>query len=159
MTRGARAALLSAGVLALAGLVGLVLHQPWVFPGLGPTLLVLTGQPTDRAAAPRHVLVGHGVAVLAGSAALAVTGLRGVSAGLTTELTGRRVLAAGLALGLTALVLHALDCPQPAAGATTLVVSLGLLTTPVELATILLSVVLVLAVSSAATLLARSSAS
>lgn len=140
-------------MLALAGLVGLVLHQPWLAPGLGPTLLVLSGPPDEPAAQPRNVLVGHAVAVLAGYAALLATGLRHTPAGLTTELTSRRVAAAALALALTALLLRLLSCTQPAAGATALVVGLGLLTTVVELAAVLLSVVLVLTVTSALSLL------
>lgn len=154
----ARRAGLCGVVLALAGVVGLLLHQPWLFPGLGPTLLVLAGRPDEPAAHPRNVLVGHLVAVAAGWTALLATGLRSTAATLTDDLTGQRVAAAALALAATALVLHLLRCDQPAAGATALVVGLGLLTTPGELAALVLSVVLVLAVATALPLLLGSRA-
>jgi CBS-domain-containing membrane protein len=48
--------------------------------------------------------------------------------------SGPRVLAAALALGVTTAVLALVDRPHPPAGATTLIVALGLLDSPSELA-------------------------
>jgi CBS-domain-containing membrane protein len=47
-----------------------------------------------------------------------------------------------VSLALTALVLQAIRTPHPPAGATTLIVSLGLLKTPASLRAMLLSVIL-----------------
>ncbi|MER7113512.1 HPP family protein [Saccharomonospora azurea] len=58
-------------------------------------------------------------------------------------LTGARVGAAALSVAVTALVLRLLDCPHAPAGATTLIVSLGLLTSAGELLAIAVGVVLV----------------
>lgn len=144
-----RSALVSALALAVAGLIGLALRSPWLFPSLGPTLMVIAETPRQPAAHPRTVLVGHLVGVAAGSLALAVTGLAGHPAVIVEGLTAPRVLAATLSVALTAFVLQAVRCPHAPAGATTLIVSLGILHTPSQLVTILLSVVVVTAIATA----------
>src|SRR3954464_13180967 len=63
---GVYAALVAAVVIALTGPVGVPVHQPWLFPSLGPTLMVIAETPRQPAAHPRNVLVGHVVAVAAG---------------------------------------------------------------------------------------------
>src|SRR4051794_9215799 len=66
---GIYAGVVAAVALALAGLVGILLRQPWLFPSLGPTIMVIVETPGERAAHPRNVLVGHIVAVAAGGGA------------------------------------------------------------------------------------------
>lgn len=56
--------------------------------------------------------------------------------------TAARTGAAALSLGLTAGVLAWVRAPHPPAGATTLIVSLGILTEPSQLAVLMLSVAL-----------------
>lgn len=133
--------------LAVVGAIGIALHQPWVFPSLGPTLMVLAETPDQPAALPRNVLVGHLVGIAAGVLALVVTGLLHHPSALQEGLTTTRVLATCLSLGLTALVLQVLRTPHPPAGATTLIVSLGLLRTGEQLLVVLLAVVVCLAVA------------
>jgi hypothetical protein len=151
---GVWAAVVSVVVLAAAGLVGLVLRQPWLFPSLGPTIMVIAETPRQPAAHPRNVLVGHVVGVAAGWLALVVTGLTAAPAVVLQGITAPRVVAACLSLALTALVLQALGTPHPPAGATTLIVSLGVLRTPSQLLAIVLSVLLVTAAATALNLLA-----
>ena len=139
---GLWAALVSVVGLAVAGLAGLALEQPWIFPSLGPTLMVLAETPRQPAAHPRNVLVGHLVGVATGYLALVVTGLTQAPPVIVEGLTGARVVAACLSLGVTALVLQALRTPHPPAGATTLIVSLGILTSATELLAVVLSVAL-----------------
>jgi CBS-domain-containing membrane protein len=152
---GVWAALVSAVVIAVTGLVGVLLHQPWLFPSLGPTIMVILETPGERAAHPRNVLVGHVVAVAAGWIALVVTGLRTAPSAVQEGLNGPHLVAALVALALTVLVLQLLRLPHPPAGATTLTVGLGILKTPGQLAVIVLSVVLVTLLASAANVLAR----
>lgn len=144
---GIWSALVTAVALAVAGVVGLASRQPWLFPSLGPTLMVLAETPRQPAARWRSVLVGHLVGVAAGYLALVVTGLTDHPPALDEGLTGARVVAACLSVALTALVLQAVRCPHPPAGATTLIVSLGLLARPGQLVTVLLSVLLVTVVA------------
>jgi len=59
---------------------------------------------------------------------------------------GGRIVAAVLSVALTILVLLALRAPHAPAGATTLIVSLGILRTGPQLLTIVLAVLLVLGV-------------
>lgn len=139
--------------LAAAGVVGAVLHEPWVFPSLGPTLMVVAETPKEPSAAPRSILVGHLVGIVAGYLALVVTGLHDAGPVTQTGLTTARVVAACLSLGVTALVLQLIRCPHPPSGATTLIVSLGILKTDDQLLTMALAVVLVSVVAWALNLL------
>jgi CBS-domain-containing membrane protein len=79
------------------------------------------------------VIVGHLLGLAAGIVAVLVTGAgtdpRTLQVG---ELTGARVAAAVLALGLTILATLALQASHPPAGATTLLVALGALSTPLD---------------------------
>jgi CBS-domain-containing membrane protein len=138
----AYAFLLCLGTLAAVGLIGLLLRQPYLFPSLGPAAMLFVETPKQDAAAPRNTLVGHGVAILAGWACLLAFGLAEHPPILQEGLTGPRIGAAALSLALTALVLHLVRCPHPPAGATTLIVSLGLLSSPTELLSIAVGVLL-----------------
>jgi len=144
---GLWSATLSVLVLAAAGAVGIALKQPWLFPSLGPTLMVVAETPREPAAHPRNVLVGHLVGLGAGLIGLLVTGLRSHPSAVQEGLTGHRLVAVCLAIGLTALLLQLIRCPHPPAGATTLIVALGILRTTPELRTMALAVVGVAAVA------------
>jgi hypothetical protein len=148
------AGVVAAVALALAGLVGVLLHQPWLFPSLGPTIMVIAETPAQPAAHPRNVLVGHAVGVGAGWLALLVTGLRYAPSTVQAGLDGRRVAAAVISLVVTVVVLQLLRTPHAPAGATTLIVGLGILKTPGDLIVIVLAVVLVTIVASGANILA-----
>lgn len=144
---GAYAFALCLAALAAVGLVALLLRQPLLFPSLGPTVMLFFENPTQKAAAPRSALVGHGVAILAGAACLLLFGLTDHPPVLQEGVTAPRIGAAALSVALTALVLKAVGTPHPPAGATTLIVSLGLLTAPAELLAIAAGVVLVTVLS------------
>ena len=83
------------------------------------------------------------MAILAGAACLAVFGLVDNPPVLDEGITGARIGAAAASVALTVLVMRLLACSHPPAGATTLIVSLGLLTSVGELVTIFAAVVLV----------------
>lgn len=130
-------------VLAAVGAIALVTRQPYLFPSLGPTVMLFFESPLEESAAPRNSLFGHGVAILAGAGCLVAFGLTEHPPVFEEGLTGARVGAAALSVAVTALVLRLLDCPHAPAGATTLIVSLGLLTSAGELLAIAVGVVLV----------------
>jgi hypothetical protein len=117
--------------------------------------MVILETPGEPAAHPRNVLVGHVVAVAAGYLALVVTGLRTAPSAVQEGLNGPHVVAALVSLAVTVLVLQLLRMPHAPAGATTLIVGLGILKTPGQLAVMVLSVVLVTLLASAANVLAR----
>src|SRR3954463_4264464 len=68
---------LAAVVLAAAGCVGLAVHLPWLFPSLGPTVMLFFESPDQPSARPLNTLVGHAVGILVGIGCLAAFGLYG----------------------------------------------------------------------------------
>ncbi|HEY8296821.1 MAG TPA: HPP family protein [Candidatus Baltobacteraceae bacterium] len=111
--------------MLLIGLVADLTQRPYIFPSLGPTALMVFAHPMRRDSAPRHVILGHAAGALCGYIALWLTGLLGV--GFSSEIGGRRVLAAAIALGLTSALMVLLKSEHAPAGATTLIVALGIL--------------------------------
>lgn len=143
-------------ILGVAGGVGLVLRQPWLFPSLGPTVILLLESPTEKSARMGNTLVGHMVGVAAGLGALAVTGTYGQPSAPVAGLSLGYVLAGALSVTVTMLVLHLARRPHPPAGATTLLVSLGIMTTATQLLSLLGAVLLVTVLAVAATRRERS---
>jgi CBS-domain-containing membrane protein len=130
---------ISIGLIAMAALVT---GAPFVFPSLGPTAFLLFYTPMLPAACPRNTICGHAIGAAAGFLALVVFGLQDAGPALSTGVTGARVGAAALSLGLTSGVMVWARVPHPPAGATTLIVSLGILHEPWQLAVLMLAVLL-----------------
>ncbi len=145
----------AAVILAVVGAIGLVLHQPWLFPSLGPTAMLMLESPEDPSARFGNALVGHVVAVVVGLGALLGCGLYGQPSAPTAGLSVRYVVAGVLSVAVTMLVLAIVHRPHAPAGATTLIVSLGILSTPADLASVLGAVVVVAGLSWLATSAAR----
>jgi CBS domain-containing membrane protein len=120
--------------VAVSGLAAYFTRQPLLFPSLGPTALLFFERPMSPGASPRNALIGHLVAVLAGVLCLALFGLLDDPSILREGVAPARVGAGALSLALAGAVLLLLRASHPPAGATVLIVSLGLLKTPVELA-------------------------
>ena len=127
--------------LAVSGLAAYGFKQPLLFPSLGPTALLFFEQPLAKPSSPRNTLIGHLVAILAGALSLAVFGLLDHPSILTEGVTLARTGAAVLSLALTGAVLLLLRSSHPPTGATTLIVSLGLLQMPLEMAMLMVGVV------------------
>ncbi|TQJ20158.1 HPP family protein [Micromonospora sp. A202] len=85
------------------------------------------------ALAPRNTFIGHAVALLAGYLFLMVCGLADEPSALQEGVSGPRIVAVAGSLAVTVLVLMLLKASHAPAGATTLIVSLGLLRTPTQL--------------------------
>ena len=128
--------------IALLATVALVSGQPFIFPSLGPTAFLFFYTPLAQAASPRNAVVGHLIGALSGWISLAVFGLLNAGPAMGGAVTPGRVGAAALSLGLTSGLMVLLRAPHPPAGATTLIVSLGLLHTPVQLAVLMAAVVI-----------------
>ncbi len=131
--------------IALLAALGVVTHNPFVFPSLGPTAYLFFFTPLANAANPRNAVLGHGIALACGFAAFSVTGMAHLPPGLPVEIYWPRVLAAALSLSLTGAVMVLLHVNHPPAGATTMIVSLGIIARPkylfiIEAAVILLTV-------------------
>ncbi len=131
--------IISIGLMAMAALIT---GAPFIFPSLGPTAFLLFYTPTQPAASPRNTLGGHLIGVLAGYLALFAFGLTQHGPALASGVQWTNVAAAALSLGLTSGAMVWLRVPHPPAGATTLIVSLGILREPWQLAVLMLAVVL-----------------
>ncbi|PYY55895.1 MULTISPECIES: HPP family protein [unclassified Curtobacterium] len=127
------AALLCLVVLTISGAVGLATAQPWLFPSLGPTVMLFFTAPKQHASRPMNALVGHLVAIIVGYGCFLAFGLAGSTAAPTGGLTLGYVAAGAVSVALTTLVLQLIRLPHPPAGATTLIVSLGILSEPLQL--------------------------
>jgi hypothetical protein len=121
------AALASLLVLVLAGAVGLAAKQPWLFPSLGPTVMLFFQSPRQRASRPLNALVAHGVALIAGVLCLVAFGLTAAPSVPDGGLTPPYLAAGALSVAVTTGVLALLRLEHPPAGATTLIVSLGII--------------------------------
>ncbi len=130
---------LSIGVMSAAALAT---GSPFVFPSLGPTAFLFFYTPTAASAAPRNTFVGHLIGAISGYLALVAFGLTDAAPAFETGVSAARVGAAAVSLGLTSGLMVWLRVPHPPAGATTLIVSLGILRTPGQISVLMLAVVL-----------------
>ena len=128
--------------IAVSGFAAFFTGQPLIFPSLGPTAYLFFESPMSRRASPRNAIIGHLVATLAGALSLALFGLLDNPSVLQEGMTLARVGAATLSTALTGGILLLLRASHPPAGATVLIVSLGLLQRPFELLVVAIGVVI-----------------
>jgi CBS domain-containing membrane protein len=133
----------SAISIAILSSIAAITDQPFVFPSLGPTAFLLFFAALGDQAAPRNVFCGHLIGVVAGYLALVVFGLTTAAPDLE-DVTWPRVGAATVALCLTLSMMVWLGVPHAPAGATTLIVALGLMRTPEQLLILMVAVVLMI---------------
>lgn len=135
------------GVIAIGimSAAALVTGAPFIFPSLGPTAFLLFYTPMLAVSSPRNTLMGHGIGAASGYLALVVFGLTNSAPALVEGVAWNRVGAAALSLGLTSGLMVWARSPHPPAGATTLIVSLGIITQPEDLAVLMLAVALLVA--------------
>jgi CBS-domain-containing membrane protein len=122
--------LISIGLMAA---LAMVRREPLIFPSLGPTAFLLFYTPLAPAASPRNTLLGHLIGALSGYVSLVLFGLTETGPALATGVSLPRVGAAALSLAATAGLMVLFAVEHPPAGATTLIVSLGILRHPYDL--------------------------
>lgn len=116
----------SALLIVLAGAMGFWMEQPWLFAGLGPTVLMIVSNPGHETTSVRAVVVGHLAAIAC--AFLAVLMLNATEAPTVMAAEGAlspRVLASAAAIAMLALVQPQLRAYHPPAAATALLITLG----------------------------------
>ncbi len=128
--------------VSLMAVMALLLHSPFIFPSLGPTAFHYFSRQTAPSASPRNAILGHTIGTVAGYFSLVVTGLTTAGPAIANGVTWPRVIAVGLSLGLTAGLMIVFRASHAPAGATTLIISLGILTQPWQLVVLMVAVVL-----------------
>jgi CBS-domain-containing membrane protein len=128
--------------IALLAGVAMLTKTPFIFPSLGPTAFLFFFTPTLPTASPRHTLLGHAIGIACGYGALLVTGLEDAPPAITAGVDLARVLAAALSLASTGALMILFKAAHPPAGATTLIISLGIVTAPFNLLVIEIAVAL-----------------
>lgn len=129
--------------MLLVGATAVFTKAPFIFPSLGPTALMIFAHPLRRESSPRHVLIGHAIGAGSGYFALWITGLLAVP--FSAMVDGHRVLAAAMALGLTAALMTLAKAEHAPAGATTLIVALGIMPHPLSMLPLMAAVVMLTA--------------
>jgi len=115
-----------AALIALVGAMGFWMHQPWLFAGLGPSILLVASNPGHDTARFRSIVVGHLVAI--GCAYLALLLLNATSAPsllAAATMSMPRVWASAGALAMLVVVQPQLRAYHPPAAATALLVTSG----------------------------------
>ena len=135
-------------LFAVLGLVAWSTGQPFIFPSLGPSAFILAFEWRGTRIDSHRIVGSHLIGGLAGLVAyLTIAGdvsLTSIPPALSAE--GLRfTLSAVVSMILTSWGMIATDWIHAPACATTLIVSLGLLSTPVDVAIITVSIVILVA--------------
>jgi CBS-domain-containing membrane protein len=128
--------------IGLLGLLAFLTGSPFVFPSLGPTAYLFFFSPLAEVSSPRNTIIGHAIGLVCGYAAFALAVASSPPFGINAGVHGARLLAAALSLSATGALMAFLRISHPPAGATTLVVSLGIISQPKELVIIEVAVIL-----------------
>ena len=128
--------------IAMLAALAMVTRTPFVFPSLGPTAFLFFFTPMLPAASPRNTLLGHAIGIACGYGALLLLGLEHAPPAMTAGVDLDRVLAAALSLAATGSLMILFKAAHPPAGATTLIISLGIVTRPSYLVVIEVAVAL-----------------
>jgi CBS domain-containing membrane protein len=131
--------------IGLSGLCAWAFKEPLLFPSLGATAFLFFETPLAEVGTPRNAIIGHGVAIVAGLFSLGVFGLLGAQSVYQQGVTPARIGAIALSVALTGGVLRLLRAAHPPAGATTIIVSSGLLAKPEQIASIVVGVLIITA--------------
>lgn len=131
---------LSIGLLAL---LAIATGVPFVFPSVGPTAYHIFFLPRAGSSTPRNTLIAHFIGLTCGYAAYRISGIPVSEVLAAGAFNWRPAIAAALSLSVTAALMIVLDASHPPAGATALIVSLGIITKPRYLAAIEIAVFVV----------------
>lgn len=137
---------LYAGLLfTVLGVVAWVSGEPFIFPSLGPSAFLLAFERRGKQTQPYRVVGSHLIGAVVGFLAylLLATGVSITATPPPASTSGLRLALSGiLSIILTSWGMIATDTVHAPACATTLIVSLGLLSTPIQVVIIVVSVII-----------------
>lgn len=113
-------------LVAIPGVAGYLLGQPWLFPGLGPTAFMQAESPHLPSARFYNVVMGHLLGMIAGFIAVALFDASSEpSVPFSHILSAPRLGAALVAVTLTVLGTALFHASHPPAATTALLITLG----------------------------------
>lgn len=130
-------------IISFIGVLSYYLRTPFLFPSIGPTLIAFVHNPKKSQNHPLSIILGHAFAASVAIAMLFLFGLYGLPSTLQAGFTPLRIAAVSLSMGITGVFEEGTPFFHPPAGATTLVISLGLMQNASQLAGIAGGVLLV----------------
>ncbi len=119
--------------------------QPVCLSVAWPDCISFFFSPLAEVSSPRNTILGHAIGLICGYAAFALAVASSPPFGMHPGVHGHRVLAAALSLSATGALMALFRVSHPPAGATTLIVSLGIISQPRELIIIEVAVILLTA--------------
>ena len=141
---GVWAPIMGGFLILIAGVIGLIAGQPWLFPSLGPSAYLQVETPELKSARFYHIIVGHYVGIAAGLVGIAIFSLWTTPSVLVShQLLPAWVGAAAIAIFLTIIVNMFLRSSHPPAAATTLLVALGAFRTPSQISALIAGVLII----------------
>jgi hypothetical protein len=129
--------------IGISGAVAWGLDEPFLFPSLGATAFLMFETPLAEVSSPRNCVIGHMVGAAVAFFWLWVFGLIDMPSAIQAGFDGERVAAIALSLAFTGGILRLLRAAHPPAGATTVIVALGLLDTGHQMVILAIGVLLV----------------
>lgn len=129
-------------MLGTLGLLAFALHHPLIFPSLGPTAFLMATSPRSKIASPQNTILGHLIGALCGYLSLVIFGLTNTPAIIISGISIQFIMAAALSIALTSFLMKMLSFEHPPAGATTLIISLGIMHTIPDIIVLMLAVIL-----------------
>ena len=116
-------------------------HSPLIVPSLGPTAFLVFNRSQSIAARPRNAVLGHLIGAVAGYLALLACGLSHAPNVVEGGVSAQRIGAVALSIALASAMMILLRVEHGPAGATTLIVSQGFVTSIVSHAELMAGVV------------------
>lgn len=135
--------LATAVLVAIPVALSLVVKSAFLFVSIGPIIYEYIERPMARASSPRSTIIGNAFALLVGYSALAVFRLLDHASAVEEGVTFARAAAVVCAIGVTGGLLVLLRAVHPPAGSTLLLVTLGIMHRPLQLACIFATIVIV----------------
>jgi len=118
-------------LMLLTGVLSLSTKEPWLFVALGPTAVMIGGNPGHQTLRVHNIIVGHLTAIVCAWIAVMLVGAGSAPEFLASATPATsRMWAGAIAVALTAFAQPTLRAYHPPAAATALLLSLGL--TPLE---------------------------
>ena len=135
------APVIGAFLIFAVGIISLIVDQPWLFPVLGTTAYLQVEQPGHERTRFYNVIIGHYIGIGAGLIGIVIFNLWNVpSIFMTYHLVPGEVGAAGIAVFLTIIINMFLRASHPPAASTTILISLGAITTLPQIVSLVIGI-------------------